>query len=196
MYPLLQTLPKWFVEDNMKNLYRPVVLVTNKAWFLRLAVVHLQRVFPDVVFSGGWRAFAVSSNLTEGDYLVFKLSAASHFDVYIFNANGIPKTEAPMKRSEISELPKVKEMTPLEFRDKHFSVKERKKGFQCRVLPKEEIRELPDKQEENAKRRYHSSREKHELHPSFVKRLTPGNFGLFKRGAHLVTLFTKTLNRW
>lgn len=187
-YRFLQTLPKRFVEDNMERLCKSVVLLTNKAWSLRLAFVHRQRhVIPEVVYCGGWKAFAVSNNLAEGDQLVFNLSAPSQFDVYIFSADGTPKSEAPpaeapMSRSEVSELPVVKVMQSSECKHEHMAVGEMKPSVNplCDYFVKEEIQALADDQEKDAddysSNRDHAPRDKQKPYPSFFKRLTLSNF--------------------
>ena len=170
----------------MEKLYRPVVLLTNKAWSLRFAICHRQRVIPHIVFCGGWKAFAVSSNLAEGDQLVFELSAVAQFNVYIFNADGTPKTaappsKAPMKWSHISELPKRNKSKYVKSRYKYIFVEERKASVNgsCGVFAKEEIQELPNENENDAGEysRDHAPGERHKSHPSFFKRLTLSNFG-------------------
>lgn len=168
----------------MESLCKSVVLVTNKAWDLRFSITRSGRMIPEVVFSGGWEFFAISNNLAQGDQLIFRFSGVSQFDVYIFYADGTPKrvvtpTESLMNRSEASELPAVKKMKFPEFRQETVVVEDSEASANglCGNFAKEEIRELPHEQENNSSKcTDHSQREKHNLHPSFFKRLKPNTF--------------------
>lgn len=200
-YRFLQTLPKWFVDDNKDRLYKPVVLLTNKAWSLRLAVVHWQRATPDVVFCGGWKAFAISSNLSEGDQLVFKLSGMSQFDAYIFNPDGTPKTmvpppEAPTKWSGVSELPKVKKLKSSKCSSDRPATNEKKASANglCGLLAKEETGESPNEQENDVVEYDISPSEDQEFYPSFFKRLTETNFRSSNGAASLVGFLQKIIS--
>jgi len=61
-----------------------------------------------VRFAGGWGAFALFNGLSEGDSLIFALTALSEFDVLVFRGKAGSPTEFPSqprrKRSIDSEL--------------------------------------------------------------------------------------------
>ena len=79
---------------------------SKQKWTVHLGVCYPRNV-AQVKFYAGWRDFACSNGLDEGDLLVFCLRKVSQFDVYIYrkasssdSAPSLPDTEPPLKRTK------------------------------------------------------------------------------------------------
>lgn len=48
----------------------------------------------EVVFRSGWKEFVSAHSIEEGDYLLFKYTGVSAFDVLIFDSSGCEKTSS------------------------------------------------------------------------------------------------------
>ncbi|XP_062209353.1 B3 domain-containing protein Os03g0622200-like [Phragmites australis] len=53
----------------------------------------------EVVLRSGWKEFVSAHSIEEGDYLLFKYTGVSSFDVLIFDSSGCEKTSAPFANS-------------------------------------------------------------------------------------------------
>jgi hypothetical protein len=103
---LFQTVPSWFIKEHGDKLRQSVVLrsaATKKKWTVHLGVYYPRNV-AQVRFYAGWRDFACSNGLGEGDLLVFCLREVSHFDVYMHRKADAPSLEAPSPRRRNSKL--------------------------------------------------------------------------------------------
>ena len=82
----LQALPAWFICDKGDEFHRFVPLecgTWGRVWPARLFVSG-ELLKPRVMFSGGWKTFAISNDLRAGDRLIFFLKVVSEFVVAIF----------------------------------------------------------------------------------------------------------------
>ena len=79
---------------------------------MKVTITRKSLICARVRFSGGWKGFATSNGLLEGDLLVFSLTAMSEFEVYIFPGTRNPERCAsqvePREWSEGSEPPRKK----------------------------------------------------------------------------------------
>ncbi|KAG0588108.1 hypothetical protein KC19_2G216400 [Ceratodon purpureus] len=81
-------MPSQFVHSHGDKFRRSVILrvtSSSREWPVKLTVAS------PFSFRGGWRAFAEFNGLLEGDSLIFKLTAVSEFEVYVFCSTGSPK---------------------------------------------------------------------------------------------------------
>lgn len=84
-------MPIWFVREHGKKMQESVKLLsraTGRTWTVQVAVYHPQRS-PQVMFTGGWSAFASFNCLAEGDRVTFTLLSMSEFEVGISRCPGI-----------------------------------------------------------------------------------------------------------
>ena len=59
-----------------------------KPWPVLVTICKRPSKAPEIKFGSGWREFAASNGLLEGDDLLFSLRAMSEFDVYVFRETG------------------------------------------------------------------------------------------------------------
>src|SRR5579875_2605809 len=82
-----QTMPSWFVREHGEKFRKSVLLRTqlsaNSSWSVTLPVHFFTPTWLQVKFCGGWKRFATSNGLCEGDWLIFALTAMSECKVYI-----------------------------------------------------------------------------------------------------------------
>lgn len=84
-------MPIWFVREQGTKIQESVQLIskaTGRTWTVEVVVYHPQK-HAQVMFCGGWTAFASFNCLVEGDRLTFTLTAMSEFEVGISRSAGM-----------------------------------------------------------------------------------------------------------
>lgn len=96
-------LPAEFVENYGDKFRKSALLRTESSklpWHVNLSISFCSPYSPRVRFEGGWKAFAVSHGLLEGDTLIFELTAMSDFKVHIFRGIGGTHTTPPKQKRQ------------------------------------------------------------------------------------------------
>ncbi|KAG0626931.1 hypothetical protein M758_2G162300 [Ceratodon purpureus] len=99
-------LPLAFVKQHGDKFQKTVLLHTvlsSKAWPVGVEICFKTTKYTtQIKFSGGWRAFADFNGLQKSDSLIFRLTALSKFEVYVFGSARCPKelpAQAQRKRT-------------------------------------------------------------------------------------------------
>ncbi|CAA0832760.1 B3 domain-containing protein [Striga hermonthica] len=81
-------LPPQFVKDHDEDLSEKVELFTESgdSW-----TVKIERIGPDRYFTDGWSRFAEDYNLKSMEFLVFRLTGRSKFEVLVYDISGCHK---------------------------------------------------------------------------------------------------------
>lgn len=177
---VLQTLPSWFVEQHGDKIRKSVLLRSEssaKSWTVNLSILFKNPSRTQVRFAGGWRAFALFNNLSNGDSLIFALTAVSEFEVYVFRGKaGNPKE---LRRSNDSELADASEDKVEVFKSEFDPAQ--------RMIPARVTNCIECQALELQKKTGYSQL------PGFFKKLTVSNF--FRQGGYLTACMVSFLDK-
>jgi hypothetical protein len=86
----LQSIPARFANNFNGHISEVVSLKSpsGKTWSIGVGNNDADEVF----LQSGWKEFVTAHSIAEGDYLLFKYSGVSSFDVLIFDSSGCEKT--------------------------------------------------------------------------------------------------------
>ncbi|GER35702.1 B3 domain-containing protein [Striga asiatica] len=80
-------LPRQFVMDHEEDLSEKVELFAESGVW----TVKIEKIGPDRFFTDGWSRFAEDYNLKSMEFLVFRLTGRSKFEVLVYNLSGCHK---------------------------------------------------------------------------------------------------------